>query len=103
MSYIATRTIVGTTESRGTFDIRICIGMPFEFGPDEWACPVALEGLHVSLGAPHGEDSFQALMLAQKLARQLLTYFVEDGGALYDAPGGTLVSITDLFDAGIIG
>jgi hypothetical protein len=50
---------------------------------------------------PHGVDSFQALMLAQRLARQYLTSFVEErAGRLLDAPGGNTVSVDALFDAG---
>ena len=103
MSYIASRTLTGFDQSRGTFEIRICIGVPYEVGVDEWACPVALEGLHSALHDAHGIDAFQALMLAQGLARQLLGYFIEDGGKLLYEPGGAVVSVADLFDGGTSG
>jgi hypothetical protein len=44
-----------------------------------------------------GIDAFQALMLAQQLARTLITAFVERGGVLLDGPGGHAVSIQGLF------
>ena len=103
MSYIASRTITGVDHSRGAFEIRICIGIPYEVGVDEWACPVALEGLHSPLRDMLGIDASQALMLAQRLARQLLDYFVEDGGKLLHEPGGAVVSVADLFDGGTAG
>ena len=103
VSYIASRTLVGIDNSRGTFEIRVSIGTPYQAGPDEWACPIALDGLHSSLRDTHGVDAFQALMLAQRLARQLLTYFVEDGGKLLYERDGAIVSVADLFDGGTSG
>jgi uncharacterized protein DUF6968 len=103
MSFIASRRLAGINSSRGTFEIVVSIGQPYQCGPDEWACPIALDGLHASLRDAHGHDAFQALMLAQKLARQLLTYFVEDGGKLLHEPDGSVVSIQDLFDGGTSG
>jgi hypothetical protein len=41
-------------------------------------------------------------MLAQRLARQYLTAFVEErGGRLLDSPGGNSVSIEALFEEGL--
>jgi len=103
VSYIASRTLVGIDKSKGTFEIRVSIGAPYHVGPDEWACRIALDGLHSSLRDTHAVDAFQALMLAQRLARQLPTYFVEDGGKLLYEPGGAIVSVVDLFDGGTSG
>lgn len=44
---------------------------PYCIGQDEWACAVALPGLHSKLADQHGVDAFQALMLAQNLAYTL--------------------------------
>jgi hypothetical protein len=49
-----------------------------------------------------GVDAFQALMLAQQLARTLLAAFIERGGMLLDAPGGRAVSVQSLFDSGLM-
>lgn len=100
--YIATRELTAVDPKRGTFTIRVSIGQPYQTDTGEWACPVGLEGLHQSLRDMHGEDAFQALMLAQNLARQLLGHFVEGGGALLDAPGGSAVSVQRLFDSGVM-
>jgi hypothetical protein len=88
--------------SRGQFTIRVCIGRPYEISADEWACPVALEGLYSRLGDQHGVDAFQSLMLVQALARTLLLGFVEDGGTLRDSHGGSTVSVENLFTGGTL-
>ena len=103
-SYIATRELLAEDASRGQFTIRVCVGHPYEVSADEWACPVALEGLHPHLRDQHGIDAFQALMLAQKLARTLLLAFVEDGGILRDSHDSDHhgMSIDNLFGGGTL-
>ena len=101
-SYIASRELVAEDASRGPFTIRICIGHPYEIRADEWACPVALEGLYPRLSDQHGIDAFQSLMLVQALVRTLLLGFVEDGGTLRDGHGGSTVSVEKLFTGGTL-
>jgi hypothetical protein len=50
----------------------------------------------------HGVDSWQALMLARRLARTLLDGFVENGGKLYASRGGEVVNVADFFDSGVL-
>src|SRR5437588_10800137 len=59
------------------------IGRPYRAPEGEWACPVAMRGLHNRLPDVRGEDSLQALCLAASLVRTLLTGFVEDGGKIF--------------------
>ena len=99
-SFIATRDLIGVDASRGSFEIRIRIGLPHQTEFGDWRCPLDLEGLYSSLKGPVGVDAFQALMLTQRLARTLLTAFVERGGVLLDGPGGHTVSVQGLFDSG---
>jgi hypothetical protein len=99
-SYIATRNLIAEDALRGRFTIRVCIGLPYQISTDEWACSVALEGLYSRLSDQHGIDAFQALMLAQALARTLLLGFVQDGGSLSDGDVGYAVSVLDLFATG---
>ena len=103
-SYIATRELLAVDASRGPFTIRVCLGHPYEVSGDEWACPVALEGLYPRLMDQHGIDAFQSLMLAQKLARTLLLAFVEDGGILRDSHDSDYhgMSIDNLFGGGTL-
>jgi hypothetical protein len=101
MESIAHRRIWACKSAGNEFPIDVQIGRPYEVSADEWACPVQLVGLHSKLADQHGVDSFQALMLAQNLARTLLTAFVEDGGLLRDSPGGELVNIQSMFAAGV--
>jgi hypothetical protein len=98
--YIATRVLTAFHPSRGAFEISVRIGCPYQITPDEWACPVELAGLRANVHDAHGIDAFQALMLAQNLARTLLAYFVEDGGRLSGSPEGKDVDLKALFSAG---
>ena len=82
--------------------MRIRIGLPHETEFGDWRCPLDLEGLYSSLKGPVGIDAFQALMLAQQLARALLGAFVERGGVLLEGPGGRTVSVQGLFDSGLM-
>lgn len=102
IKYIATRELAAFHPERGDFAVSVCIGQPYFISKDEWACAVALPGLHSTLRDQHGCDSFQALMLAQNLAYTLLASFVEDGGRLLDAPGGRPVDVVALFRKGIL-
>jgi hypothetical protein len=61
-----------------------------------------LDGLHSKLRDIRGHDSFQALMLAQRLAHQLLTAHVDKGGKLLDGPAGSPVSVDALFNSGTL-
>jgi hypothetical protein len=99
-SFIATRELIGVDSAGREFPIKLAIGSPYREGTD-WRCAVSLEGFLTIRPRPHGVDSFQALMLAQRLARQYLTSFVEErGGRLLDSPGGNIVSVDALFGAG---
>ena len=97
----AQRQITAVDTPRGEFPVYIEIGIPYRISADEWACPVALTGLHNQLHDMHGNDSFQALMLAQNLAKTLLFAFVEDGGRLLHAPGGAEIDVQRLFTSGV--
>ena len=97
---IAIRHFRGTSAKRGDVEIVVRIGEPYRASEVDWACPVAVEGLHSRLADQNGVDSFQALMLAQKLARKLLQGFVEDGGILRDADEGYIVKVDSLFEGG---
>jgi hypothetical protein len=61
-------------------DIHIEIGRPYETATGEWACSIAVRGLHHDAAAMRGEDSFQALALALDLVRRLLQQSVDRGG-----------------------
>jgi hypothetical protein len=100
-SFIATRELTGIDSTGREFPVKIAIGLPYQEGTD-WRCPVMLEGFLSVQPRLIGVDSFQALMLAQRLARQYLTAFVEErAGRLLDSPGGNSVSIEALFEEGL--
>jgi hypothetical protein len=100
-SFIASRELTGVDSTGREFPVKLAIGQPYQDG-DDWRCPVLLEGFLSVQPRPLGVDSFQALMLAQRLARQYLTAFVEErAGRLLDSPGGNSVAIEALFEDGL--
>ena len=42
------------------FEMRLMIGKPYQVSPTEWACPVAIVGLHGAFPDMHGVGSWQA-------------------------------------------
>jgi hypothetical protein len=100
---VATRRLRARTSGGEPFEIKVGVGRPVPCGDDEWKCAVVLNGLHNHLADQRGIDSWQALILAQRLARQLLEYFVEDGGQLLDAETGTTaIDIGQMFGGGTL-
>ena len=79
------------------FEIDLGVGRPVRCGENHWKCGVALKGLYDRLADQHGVDSWQALTLAQALARQLLQGFVEEGGKLMDLETAAAVKVEDIF------
>jgi hypothetical protein len=94
---IAEERLVGLRPSGEWVEVVAAIGLPYQVGQVEWACPVSLAGLHDGLHDIHGVSSLQALCLAASLLRQLLTAFVEGGGRLLYADGKTPFSIPACF------
>jgi hypothetical protein len=96
VAIVAEQKLVGSRSSGERFEVIAAIGQPYQVGPEEWACPVSLSGLHGRLADIHGGSSLQAFCLAASLLRQLLTSFVHDGGRLlFD--DGTAFDIASCF------
>ena len=98
---VAERTLVCVKPNGERVPVTLRIGKPYPASDVDWACPVALEGLERKLPDIHGVDSFQALMLAQKLLLQLMTGVIEDGGRFEDDEDGSPIDLKKLFAAGI--
>lgn len=96
---IAGRTIYAIDKDSRGFEIQLMVGKPYQISQTEWACPVAMIGLHGVFPDMRGVDSWQALMVSLKLIGDLLTYFVEDGGKLYSEKDGDKLTVEELFDA----
>ena len=101
-SVAASRKLWAECPKRGAFELEVQLGIPYQVSDSEWACPVGLPGLHERLRDMHGVDSWQALMLARRLARTLLDGFVENGGKLYASRGGEVVNVADFFDSDVL-
>ncbi|HEX3653715.1 MAG TPA: hypothetical protein VHU18_12925 [Rhizomicrobium sp.] len=91
---IAHTTFIGERPNGDRFEITLQIGQPYQYGPEEWACPIALAGLYEKLSDIHGGDAIQALCLAIRFALNLLSYFKEDGGrVLYSSGEDVLLEV----------
>ena len=100
-SIAARRKLWAECPKRGAFELEVQLGVPYQVSDTEWACPVGLPGLHDHLRDQHGVDSWQAMMLARRLARTLLDGFVEDGAKLFASRGGEVVNVANLFESGV--
>jgi hypothetical protein len=98
---IAERKIIFMKPGKEESVVKIEIGMPYKVDDVQWSCPVALDGVYEKLADISGTDSFQALMLAQKLLRTLLKGLVEDGGKLLSFDERKEVDLDTLFESGI--
>ena len=99
-TYIAERTIYLKYIDGEVKEVNIAIGQPYQKEAGSWACPIQLKGLFEDLTDVNGEDSFQALMLAQNLARTLLKALSEKGWHVYTDTNND-VDIDTLFQVGV--
>jgi hypothetical protein len=97
---IATREFRACHPDRGSFTITVRSDRPVRASEVDWSCGVELKGLYEKLAPQHGVDDWQALMFAQKLARTLLSGFIEDGGQIFDL-NNEVTDVNHLFNAGI--
>jgi uncharacterized protein DUF6968 len=80
--------------------VTVAVGHPYPTIEGDWACPVAMTGLHGRLTDVHGTDSLQALCLGIKLVGNLLASFVAEGGRILDPKTGEGVELDTYFNAG---
>lgn len=95
--WVASRTILAVRANDEKVHVTLRIGTPYEISPEEWACPVAMEGLQEKLHDVHGIDAWQTVQLVQSLQVQLLGYFLEEGGSLFCHEPPEPISLDELF------
>lgn len=98
--YIAERRLHLKNEDGEVKQVDLRIGQPYQKEDNSWACPIQLKGLFEELSDVGGDDSFQALMLAQNLARTLLNAFAEKGWSVY-SHADREVDVDTLFQVGV--
>jgi hypothetical protein len=98
---IAERTLICVKPSGDRIPVTFRIGRPYRASDVDWACPVAAEGLHSKLSDIHGGDSFQALILTQKLLCQLMIGVIDDGGCFRSADDDSPIDVRQMFSSGI--
>ena len=89
MANVATLELTGRQAGKPDIAISVEIGVPYRVAGTEWACSVSVRPLHERLHDQYGEGSFQALLLAMRLALDLLKNYTEKDGALLDEDGGS--------------
>lgn len=98
---IATQDLIFEKSSNGKFPVSIKIGTPYEVkdgnGTDFARCPVLIKGLDKKTHDVAGDNTFQALTLAIAHVRNMLQYFVEDGGKIYYKDGITEFDFSSYF------
>jgi hypothetical protein len=99
-TYIAERKLYLKNTDEEVNEVNLSIGQPYQKEDGSWACPIQLKGLFEDLSDVSGEDSFQALMLAQNLARTLLNALAEKGWNVYSFEGKE-VDVDILFQVGV--
>jgi hypothetical protein len=94
---IAERELICERAGGGRIRVTLRIGRPYRASDVDWACPVEAEGLFGRLADIHGIDSFQALVLAQRLLRTLMYREVENGGTFWWADTHEELNIEEMF------
>jgi hypothetical protein len=98
--YIAERILYLKNTDEELKEVHVGIGQPYQKEEGSWACPIQLKGLFEDLSDVNGEDSFQALMLAQNLIKTLLNALVEKGWTVYSYAEKE-VDVDTLFQVGV--
>ena len=85
--------------------VRVGVGSPFPHPKGDWACEVFADGLRVWEGsnAICGVDSWQALILALRVLREMLQEEERQGAILHWPNGESLISVEELFAQHVIG
>ncbi len=100
MDVIAERQLLCEKETGERVISTLRLGKPYRSSDVDWACPVEFDGLYKRHDV-HGVDSFQALMLAQSLLHQLMSYVIEDGGCFRHIEDNSVVDLESLFESGL--
>jgi hypothetical protein len=98
---IAARALVCVTASGERTPFTVRLGTPYYDPRGNWACPVALDGSEHPLIDIAGIDAWQALVLARRVAYQLLASRSEKDASYIDAMKGNVVDLRELFDGGL--
>ena len=83
LQVVAERLIICERTNGERVRVTLRLGKPYRASDVDWACPVQAEGVFGHLADIHGVDSFQALVLAQGLLRNLLRHEAEDGSIFF--------------------
>ena len=95
--FVAERELVLAPLSGEPRRLILRVGRPSRTNAGSWACPVIAEGLFSNLQPIHGEDSWQALMLAQQFLLRLLKTEFDKGSRLFWPDMPEPISLDQLF------
>ena len=92
---IAKRELEFREEDGSKHAVVVCLGKPVRDGDGPWRCPYLIEGVSFRrLFWAAGEDSMQALVLAQKIVAVELEVLAKDKGGLFTWYGDNDLGLT---------
>ena len=84
-------------DSKGR-EVKVTLGVGAPYRDDNmWRCRAYLSGISNIDTEVMSDESWQSLILALKLLKQLLTYFEEDGGTFYWAESNVKTNVNEVF------
>jgi len=100
MDVVAERKLFVTFADGQSSEVHLRIGLPRPHPEIDWVCPVSAKGLRLWQGPTNvmGIDSWQALSLAMRLMRTMLSAEVEEGATFHWEDGEHAIGIDDLFE-----
>ena len=96
-TWLASRSIIAVKPDGQAMNVTLRIGLPYEVSPEEWACPMAMEGFQERFPDIHGIDAWQSVQLVQSLQAKLLGHFVRSGGRLFWDEPPEPIELSELF------
>lgn len=94
---IAERMLICERAGGELLRVTLRVGKPYRASDVDWACPVDAEGLFERLADIHGIDSFQALVLAQGLLRNLVRGEIANGSTFWWADTHEELDVEEMF------
>ena len=81
MDVVAERPLIQVDSTGNRVEFTLKIGRPYQVSAGEWACPIEAAALQPEFLDIRGDDSFQALTLAQWFLCDLMVHHTNNGGS----------------------
>jgi hypothetical protein len=99
MDVVAEHRLLALYPDGAAMPVCLRVGRPRPYPLGDWVCPIQAEGLRIWEGPREfcGVDSWQALMLALRLLREMLAAEIEAGAVFHWEDGEHPISVEVLF------